>query len=214
MPTKLPEAGSNAYKDPMSLWESVCTTDPAITKRVNQRGGFTAIDAQAQLKDATKIFGPYGVQWGLRELNFEYITDGEGGIVEVALTATFFYPHGFFEMSNDMRYRAGDECRKKLITDLRSKCLSTLGFNSDVFEGKFDDNRYVQKATKQATQKSELDDKFERASTAIQEATDDERLAQIMQGVEAIAFADEQLTVLKSLYNKAMERVIGATTTV
>jgi|TARA_A100001037_G_scaffold287393_1_gene296791 hypothetical protein len=211
----MPTADKNPYsKDTLSLWNSVCTTDPSITKRVNQRGGFTAIDAQAQLKEATKVFGPYGIDWGLRELKFDYIEDGEGGIVEVALTATFFYPHGFFEMSNDMRYRAGDECRKKLITDLRSKCLSTLGFNSDVFEGKFDDNRYVQQATKKATQKSELDDKFERASAAIQEANDADRLEQIMQGVEAIPFESEQLSVLKSLYNQAMERVIGATTTV
>ena len=30
-----------------------------------------------------------------------------------------------------------------LRTDARSKALSTLGFNSDIFEGKFDDNKYV-----------------------------------------------------------------------
>ena len=210
----MPTADNNPYsKDTLGLWNSVCTTDPAITKRVNQRGGFTAIDAQSQLKEATRVFGPYGIDWGLRELKFDYIHDGEGGIVEVALTATFFYPHGFFEMSNDMRYRAGDECRKKLITDLRSKCLSTLGFNSDVFEGKFDDNRYVQEVSKKATKKSELIDKFERASAAIHEATDAERLEQILQGINAIPFEAEQKKVLTSLYNTAMEELIGAATT-
>ena len=32
----------------------------------------------------------------------------------------------------------------KAETHARSKALSKLGFNSDVYEGKFDDNKYVQ----------------------------------------------------------------------
>ena len=37
-----------------------------------------------------------------------------------------------------------DEFAKKVRTDALTKGLSLIGFNSDVFEGKFDDNRYVQ----------------------------------------------------------------------
>jgi len=42
-----------------------------------------------------------------------------------------------------------DEYMKKLQTDALTKGLSFLGFNSDVFEGLFDDNRYVAEMNKQ-----------------------------------------------------------------
>ena len=40
------------------LWDSVEKTDPRFTKKVNQRGGFTAIGAQYQMRKATESFGP------------------------------------------------------------------------------------------------------------------------------------------------------------
>ena len=48
----------------MELWNKVCRTDPEHTKHVNQRGGFTAIDAMYQIQEATKVFGPVGKGWG------------------------------------------------------------------------------------------------------------------------------------------------------
>ena len=161
-------------KSNMTLWDSVSVTDPDTTRKVNQRGGFTAICAQAQLKTATELWGPYGDAWGLAELKWEYIKAGDN-ISEVALTAEFYYPKGSFTMSNDMVYKVGNETRKKLITDLRSKCLSTLGFNSDVFEGLYDDNRYVEKARATINNKAVV----ERATNAISEATTKETLDKI-----------------------------------
>jgi len=182
--------------DAITLWDQVSTTDPETTKRVNQRGGFTAIDAQAQLRRATELFGPYGHQWGLSGLRFEYIYGPDGNIMELALTAEFYYPNGpeggRFEMSNDMKYRPGDECRKKLITDLRSKCLSTLGFNSDVFEGRFDDNRYVQSLKHD----KEMDDKFDRALAALHEADSTEKVEYIREHYQKIGFDDTQIKQL------------------
>lgn len=55
---------ASAKKDNMELWNKVCRTDPAHTKHVGQRGGFTAIDAMYQIECATKEFGPVGVGWG------------------------------------------------------------------------------------------------------------------------------------------------------
>ena len=158
-------------KSNMTLWDAVSVTDPDTTRKVNQRGGFTAICAQAQLKLATKLWGPYGDAWGLAELKWEYIRTGDT-ISEVALTAEFYYPNGSFTMSNDMVYKVGNETRKKLITDMRSKCLSTLGFNSDVFEGLYDDNRYVEKARATVNNKAVV----ERATNAIAEATTKDKL--------------------------------------
>ena len=158
-------------KSNMTLWDAVSFTDPDTTRKVNQRGGFIAICAQSQLKTATKLWGPYGDAWGLAELKWEYIKAGDT-ISEVALTAEFYYPNGSFTMSNDMVYKVGNETRKKLITDMRSKCLSTLGFNSDVFEGLYDDNRYVEKARATVNNKAVV----ERATNAIAEATTKDKL--------------------------------------
>ena len=187
----------------MKIWDKVCVTDPEITKRVTQRGGFTAIDAQAQLKRATEVFGPYGTDWGLAALDYYMIYDGEGNMVEVTLTARFFYPGGEFPMSSSMRYRPGDDCHKKLLTDLRSKCLSTLGFNSDVFEGKFDDNRYVQNLTNNKG----LAEKYSRAVAALREAESIEQIDKIRTHYKEMAFDNTQMLDLEVAFKVAQERI-------
>ncbi len=128
--------------DNMALWAQVCDTDENFTKRVNRHGGFTAVDAQYQLKTATALWGPYGAAWGLRSLVWGSVAV-QGEVAEITLEAEFFYPDGAFPISNDLQYGVGGECRKKLLTNTRSKALSTLGFNSDIYEGKFDGDRYV-----------------------------------------------------------------------
>jgi len=45
-----------------------------------------------------------------------------------------------------------------VATDELSKGLSKLGFNSDVFEGLFDDNKYVQQMMKEFSLKPEKQD--------------------------------------------------------
>jgi hypothetical protein len=127
----------------LDLWTQVSVTDPKITKKIVKGKGFTltAIDAQSQIKKATEMFGPYGTGWGLKDLRWETIADCPD--LSRVLHATFWYPGGKFEISSDMPYVSKGECHKKLQTDATTKALSKLGFNSDVFEGKFDDNRYI-----------------------------------------------------------------------
>ncbi len=130
----------------LSLWESVAETNPEITKKVSQRGGFTAVCAQSQIKRATELFGPFGIAWGLDSLNFSMVYD-DGKLVGISLTAQFYYTYneiaGRFPIASDMPYKSNDDCAKKLRTDCITKALSNIGFNSDVFEGKYDDNKYV-----------------------------------------------------------------------
>ena len=114
----------------MELWKQVEKTDPSLTKQVQQRGGFTAVCAQAQVKKATEMFGKYGKGWGLKNCKYEIIGN------EIIFDAVFYAGDSEFEMTVDMIYKAGQDCRKKLRTDAQSKSLSLLGFNSDIFEGK------------------------------------------------------------------------------
>ncbi len=138
--------------DHMHLWNIVCETDPQITKKVNARGGFTSVDAQVQIKNATNQWGPYGDKWGVKNLKFEIIRDEQNKPFLITLDAVFYYPYPTekniisFEMGVDMDFSANNtkaDYRKKLLTDFTTKALSKVGFNSDVFEGKFDDNKYV-----------------------------------------------------------------------
>tara|TARA_Y100000310_G_scaffold280644_1_gene300517 strand:+ start:603 stop:1253 length:651 start_codon:yes stop_codon:yes gene_type:complete len=138
-------------KDNMKLWNAVCTTPPEHTKRVNQRGGFTAIGAQWQIQQATELWGPYGANWGMGALEWGTITDAAGNVVEVTLNAMFQYPNGSFPIGTDAAFRPGNDTRKKLLTDATTKALSKLGFSADVFLGKYDDNKYVQGLKEQAT---------------------------------------------------------------
>jgi hypothetical protein len=184
-------------QDNMKLWDQVCTTDPDTTRRVTQRGGFTAIDAQAQLKRATEVFGPYGTEWGLYQLVYHTLRDGDGNTIEMNLTALFKYPGGEFPMSSSMRYRPGDDCHKKLLTDLRSKCLSTLGFNSDVFEGKFDDNKYVESLKGQ----KQDDETYSRAATAIRGCEDMARLDVLREHYLQRGLSDGIVEALDGIYD-------------
>jgi len=127
----------------MEIWDAVCVTDPARTKHVNQRGGFTAIDANYQIEMATKQFGPIGVGWGfsatyevIGDLIFAHVTMWHGDREN-----TFGPIPGCADLSSK---RIDTDAPKKAMTDGITKGLSQLGFNQDVFAGKFDDNKYVE----------------------------------------------------------------------
>ena len=142
----------------LSLWESVETTDPEFTTKVNQRGGFTAIGAQYQIRNATELFGPFGHGFGVKDELYTPILND----TLIVYTATFFYKLdvedskdrswglnivGEFPISSSIKVMMGnrldDDCIKKVQTDAITKGLSRLGFNADVFMGRFDDNKYV-----------------------------------------------------------------------
>jgi hypothetical protein len=127
----------------MRIWDNVSKTNPAHTTHVNQRGGFTAISAQYQIMSATEQFGPIGVGWGYEcaEPIFQQ------GFIIVPVTIwhgersnTFGPVYGCCEMFGK---RPDSDAPKKATTDAITKGLSQLGFNADVFLGKFDDNKYV-----------------------------------------------------------------------
>jgi len=162
-----------AKKENMKLWKSVETTDPNFTKKVNQRGGFTAIGAQYQLRTATETFGPFGLGWGVKDETIEKWED----VGLAVYTATMWYvPTEFkkgipvvqhkaseFPIHSSIKYhsngRVDDDFMKKVATDALTKGLSKLGFNADVFMGMFDDNKYVNKLTNMnGTWKKEVTD--------------------------------------------------------
>ena len=130
----------------MRIWNAVCKTDPEHTKPVEFGRKFTAIDAHYQIQEATRQFGPIGEGWGYDTGVIEF----EDGLVIVPVTLW----HGSRDRSfgpiygsTTLRDRKGNidkDAPKKATTDALTKALSQLGFNADVFLGKFDDNKYVE----------------------------------------------------------------------
>ena len=141
-------------KDNLELWNKVEKTNPKYTKKANVKGNnITSIAPQYQIMNATEHFGVYGQSWGFKSLNFDYSLKEEG---LVSLKAVFFFPKGEFEIINSIsiwrdnaKTKIDDNFAKKLETDALTKALSKLGFNADIFMGKFDDSRYVEEMKKE-----------------------------------------------------------------
>jgi len=154
----------------LDLWNKVSETNPAYTKKAKVGGNqITAIAPQFQIMNATEQFGSYGKTWGFKNINFDYsitntpitleVKDWNTKEIErvdsiiglVGFKATFFFPDGEFEITNSIKIftdnkhsKIDDNYAKKLETDALTKALSKLGFNADIFLGKFDDVRYVE----------------------------------------------------------------------
>ncbi len=135
--------------DNMKLWDSVFETDPAYTKFVKVGRGFTTIDAFYQVRRATEVFGPVGHGWGWE--TSETYTDG---LVIVKMHLWYRHPdtgevgrpvvHFGCKALANKSGRVNEDAVKSATTDALTKALSFIGFNGDVFMGKFDDNKYVE----------------------------------------------------------------------
>lgn len=153
-------AEKQAAWDQMYIWSRVETTDPDMTERVNFGAfKFTTIDAQYQIRRATELFGPCGLGWGIRNQKFDmlvvdpadphynllcftaqlwYLLNGQEASIDIAADIELFEntKNGWKRVSDPM---------KKVRTDALTKGFSWLGFSADVFMGRFDDAKYVQR---------------------------------------------------------------------
>ena len=143
----------------LKLWKSVEETDVKYTKKAKKgMHKFTSITPMSQFKKATEQFGIQGIGWGIKIgsevfmeqtigttslLNYDAILffkyEGELGEIPVHATEKLSYQtqgaNGYLKID--------DEVRKKVVTNAKTKGLSELGFNADIFMGQFDDPNYV-----------------------------------------------------------------------
>lgn len=133
------------------FYKSVSKTNPKFVKN-QQSGGrkISTIDPQSQTETATEKWGLYGKAWGVKDIEFK--TRLYGTTELMTLTGVFWFPDGEFPYSvSDKSFYISSkgkdvidvDIEKKLLTSFKSKCLSLLGFNSDIFLGMFDDANYV-----------------------------------------------------------------------
>jgi len=161
-------------KENLKLWNLVEKTNPKDTKEFKGKGGFkgTAICAQSQKKKATEVFGLFGSDegWRLWDEKFEILKisddfhdnllvysavllyDFEGIKGRICL----FSEIKIWNYSNSYKtWSTNNDVHKKVKTDAVTKGLSELGFNSDVFLGMYDDNKYIQQMNEEFNKKPE-----------------------------------------------------------
>ncbi len=157
----------------LSLWNQVEKTDTKSTKSVSFGRKFTAIDAIYQIKKASEMFGTMGVGFGVRNEKWDFKDVGSHEVL--FYFADFWYiwldKEGVIPMVSsieliDKKKKFDDEACKKTQTDALTKVLSKLGFNADVFMGKFDDNKYVMELKKEEAEK-EAEEKANKKPTSL-----------------------------------------------
>lgn len=137
----------------LKIWEQVEKSEAKHVKKVSYGAfKFNSICAYSQMKKATELWGPMGHRWGVKGENFDIHKISEG-FYYCLYTAELYYPvdlskgfNGDLFISSDIEiYNVGkdkkkynDDWSKKVSTDALTKGLSKLGFNADVFMGKFD----------------------------------------------------------------------------
>jgi len=187
----------------LELWNRVEKTNPNYTKKAKVGGmTITAIAPQYQIMMVTEQFGVYGKTWGFKNVQLDY------SLVEkydmVVFKGTFFFPEGQFEIVNSCKLfmdrnkkMLDDNFAKKIETDTLTKAISKLGFNADIFLGKFDDVRYLNEVKEEFKPKVEKpalpNDRFLKAVQAI----NDKKITK--DSLNKFTLTTQQLTVLKEL---------------
>jgi hypothetical protein len=159
----------------LDLWNRVEKTNPKYTKKAKISGHeITAIAPQYQIMQVTEEFGVYGQKWGFKNITLDYSLAEKFNIV--VFKGIFFFPNGEFEIINSCKMYMDRACTmvddnfaKKIETDALTKAISKLGFNADIFMGKFDDVRYVEEMKKEFKEPNPTlsDERFTNALQAI-----------------------------------------------
>jgi len=144
----------------LALWDKVKKTDPNYTKPAKKGAyQFTSIAPIYQFKNATEVFGIQGIGWGI-VIGSEVFTENEyGTTIILSYDATMYFTvdgvrgeipvHASektcYQTKGSNGYmKVDDEARKKVVTNAKTKGLSELGFNADIFMGEFEDRDYLE----------------------------------------------------------------------
>jgi hypothetical protein len=148
----------------LELWDKVSKTDPAHTKKAKIGGmNITAIAPQYQILKATEQFGPYAIKWGFKNIEFDFSL--MESLKLIVFKGTFFCPEGECQIVNSGKAymdraetMVDADFAKKMETDALTKVLSKMGFNADVFMGRYDDHKYVAQMEEEFAKPAELTD--------------------------------------------------------
>lgn len=150
-----------------SLWDSVKVTDPLAVKPITGKSyKGNSPKPYWLIERATETFGPVGIGWGVTVKSERFERLSETDVLHVAVVGVWFVRDGVrsepFEQMGGTKacYMTGkgslmvdEDAGKKSVTDGMVKCLSMIGFAGDIFNGQWDDSKYVQWADEQYAKK-------------------------------------------------------------
>lgn len=144
-----------------TIWNQVCDCESfgdelkEFLKAVEYgERSFTSIDAYVQIRKATEVFGPMGKGWGVRDIKLiagipieKQTRKGPVPGTQMCFKGTFWWCDSDDEVDNtievmeDIFLDASGDSMKKVVTGMITKALSYLGWNYDVFRGRFNDSK-------------------------------------------------------------------------
>jgi len=142
----------------MAIWDSLCETNPEFTKQFRTSWGknATTTDPMYQIQKMTNQFGAIGRGWKF-ESKYHYtesIVFAEVKIFWREKDQPEWNEYGAISSMQPLYKKNGsldDEAAKKAMTDALTKGFSYLGVSADVFLGRFDDSKYVDKLKEKFT---------------------------------------------------------------
>lgn len=181
MTEKKPKKNTN-----MEIWDFVEKTVLADTQAVAIGSyKFTAIDAYSQIKKATELWGPIGIGWGWLDTD-PLFPPNDTVVIKITLWYGGKKDQTVGPIFGQKKLNKGnsvdEDAFKKAVTDGVTKCLSLLGFNADVFLGKFEDNKYIESLKKEEKKwqgplkKMELKHQIDNFSVGVDKCTSVEEL--------------------------------------
>jgi hypothetical protein len=216
--------------DNLKIWKQLEKTPPSATKRFN-KGTFsgTAYDPIYVDRKLTETFGAYGIGWRTQDIHWRHAISAfkehieldfhdESIICEVELAVKHNgeWQGGIRGVGGTRLYikrKSGEwvpdeEAYKKAFTDAIGNATKHLGLAADIFEGKFDDNKYVeQRAAEEEREQNaaKQDEVVEKASVVYGEILHRLNNAGTLEEVDAI-MEEERTTKLIGWVHKYNER--------
>ena len=141
------------------IWDQVHKPDPTSLKTIGggRLKGMTDINPQWRFQAATDVFGPCGIGWWytIKEL---WTAPGADGQVMAFARVDVFYRDGestsqpvegiggsmMISKEKDYLY-TNDECYKMAVTDALSVAFKALGFGAEIYAGRWDGSKYLEK---------------------------------------------------------------------
>ncbi len=134
-PDEEQQAGNLAH------WTARADVPEKFQKKQTHGAKLTAWDANWAKRECTRLWGPYGTCWGLRNIKLTPIAGEKGYTDGIMMEAEFFCPVSEpFTIVNDMSYNPNRETLKCLQTNTLKKALSYLGWATNLALGKFEDD--------------------------------------------------------------------------
>lgn len=148
------------------LWQEFFDTPKEMTKRIPGGANLTAIDPYYRIMRMTEVFGPMGINWGVKDEVIKHIASSDPHGDLMTYQGTLFYripkEDSFGDLSDEVgeipihasiylwvyissrkEYRREDDPVKKVATDALTKGLSKIGMSGDVYLAKFLHTKYA-----------------------------------------------------------------------